>query len=144
MAFPGKREIMAEYLLVRPPPPPEEQEQPKGGQEDAKEEEKPPSATEGKEGKAGGEGEKPRAKAPDPDKGNPDEPPKSVQVGLLTKSSRAQIRQTLDRDRLALMRPEAFLINTARGDVVDEAALVETLASKRIAGAENKKNRINK
>ena len=97
MAFPGKREIMAEYLLVRPAPPPEEKEQPKGGQEDAKEEEKPPSATEGKEGKAGGEGEKPRAKAPDPDKGNPNEPPKSVQVGLLTKSSRAQIKQTLDR-----------------------------------------------
>lgn len=97
MAFPGKREIMAEYLLVRPPEPPKEEEKPKGGQEDAKEEEKPPSATEGKEGKSGGEGEKPRAKAPDPDKGNPDEPPKSVQVGLLTKSSRAQIRETLDR-----------------------------------------------
>jgi len=46
-----------------------------------------------------------------------------------------ETRHLLDRDRLALMRPEAFLINTARGDVVDEAALVETLASKRIAGA---------
>jgi len=97
MAFPGKREIMAEYLLIRPPPPPEEKEQPKGGQEDKKEEEKPPSATEGKEGKAGGEGEKPRAKAPDPDKGNPNEPPASIQVGLLTKTSRAQIQKTLDR-----------------------------------------------
>lgn len=97
MAFPGKREIMAEYLLVRPPPPPPEQkEQPKGGEEEAKED-KPPSATEGKEGKAGGEGEKPRARAPDPDKGNPDEPPKSVQVGLLSKSSRAQIRKAQDR-----------------------------------------------
>jgi outer membrane biosynthesis protein TonB len=97
MAFPGKREIMAEYLLIRPPPPPEEKEQPKGGTEDAVEEDKPPSATVGKEGKAGGEGEKPRAKAPDPDQGNPDEPPASVQVGLLSKSSRKQIEKTYDR-----------------------------------------------
>ena len=99
MVFPGKREIMAEYLLVRPPPlvPPIEEKSPKGGEEDAKEEDKPPSATENKEGKAGGEGDKPRAKAPDPDKGNPDEPPKSVQVGLLKQSSREKIRETLDR-----------------------------------------------
>jgi hypothetical protein len=99
MAFPGKREIMAEYLLIRPPPPPppeEEKPQPKGGEEDAKED-KPPSATEGKEGKAGGEGDKPRAKAPDPDKGNPDEPPASIQVGLLSKASRAKIKEAQTR-----------------------------------------------
>jgi lactate dehydrogenase-like 2-hydroxyacid dehydrogenase len=46
-----------------------------------------------------------------------------------------ETRHLIDRDRLGLMRPEAFLINTARGDVVDEAALVEALASRRIAGA---------
>ena len=38
-----------------------------------------------------------------------------------------ETRHLMNRERLALMRPDAFLINTARGDVVDEAALVEAL-----------------
>lgn len=44
-------------------------------------------------------------------------------------------RGLIDRRRLALMKPTAYLINTARGPIVDEAALIETLAGGKIAGA---------
>ena len=41
----------------------------------------------------------------------------------------------INRDRLAMMPQRAWLINTARGVVVDEVALFETLSEGRIAGA---------
>ena len=46
-----------------------------------------------------------------------------------------ETRHLMNRERLALMRRSAFLINTARGDIVDEAALVDALADGTIAGA---------
>jgi lactate dehydrogenase-like 2-hydroxyacid dehydrogenase len=44
-------------------------------------------------------------------------------------------RNLMNAARFAAMRKEAILVNSARGDVVDEAALVEALKSGRIAGA---------
>ncbi len=46
-----------------------------------------------------------------------------------------ETRHLMNAARLALMRPTAFLINTARGDIVDEAALVAALERRHIAGA---------
>ena len=41
----------------------------------------------------------------------------------------------IDAEALAAMKPSAYLINVARGKVVNEPALVEALSQKRIAGA---------
>ncbi|MBC3372541.1 D-2-hydroxyacid dehydrogenase family protein [Pseudomonas sp. SWRI92] len=41
----------------------------------------------------------------------------------------------VDAQALGWMKPEALLINTARGPIVDEAALVDALRHKRLAGA---------
>jgi D-3-phosphoglycerate dehydrogenase len=41
----------------------------------------------------------------------------------------------IDASRLALMKKTAYLVNTARGQLVDEEALADALASRRIAGA---------
>ena len=47
----------------------------------------------------------------------------------------AATRHMIGARELGLMKPSAYLINTSRGAVVDEAALTAALAEKRIAGA---------
>ncbi len=54
----------------------------------------------------------------------------SVQVPLTPHT-----RQLVGRTELGLMKPSAYFINTSRGGTVDEDALIECLAEKKIAGA---------
>ncbi len=47
----------------------------------------------------------------------------------------AETHHLVNRERLALMQPTAYLINTARGPIVDQAALTEALKAGALAGA---------
>ena len=46
-----------------------------------------------------------------------------------------ETRHLIDAEALGLMKPTAFVINAARGPIVDEAALAVALRDRRIAGA---------
>ena len=47
----------------------------------------------------------------------------------------AETRHLMNAERLAQMKPGAYLVNSSRGDVIDEAALAHALANGVIAGA---------
>jgi phosphoglycerate dehydrogenase-like enzyme len=47
----------------------------------------------------------------------------------------AETERLMDADRIAKLRPNAFLINVSRGALVDETALADALRNRKIAGA---------
>ena len=47
----------------------------------------------------------------------------------------AQRKGLIDAGAIAKMKPSAFIVNTARGGIIDQDALVAALREKRIAGA---------
>ena len=54
---------------------------------------------------------------------------------VLTVAGGAATRHLVNRNVLEALGPHGYLINVARGSVVDEAALIEALTERRIAGA---------
>lgn len=69
---------------------------------------------------------------------------KKVQLDTLLKQSdfisihlplNSKTNQLLNKDRLELLKPSAILINTARGEIVDEKYLIKMLKNKRIFAA---------
>ncbi len=54
---------------------------------------------------------------------------------ILVAPSTPETQKIVGKNLLAHMKPTAFLINLARGELVDETALMEALESGRIAGA---------
>ncbi len=54
---------------------------------------------------------------------------------LLLLPSTGETRAIMNRERLARMKPSAYLLNFARGDLIVDADLIEAVRTKRIAGA---------
>ena len=96
--YPGDRELLSAYLIKRPPEEElleqkEDKDQAQAGKEEEKKQEKEPARTEGKEGRAGGRGER-RSTAPDPRKGAPDKPvPK---VAFLDEQNRKTLEEVAE------------------------------------------------
>jgi phosphoglycerate dehydrogenase-like enzyme len=59
----------------------------------------------------------------------------TADVVILAAPQTDDTRSIIGREELAVMKPSAFLVNIARGKLVDDAALVEALEAGRIAGA---------
>lgn len=56
-------------------------------------------------------------------------------VVVITIPSTSETKRLIGRDELAMLRSNAVLINVARGNIIDEDALIEVLAAERIRGA---------
>ena len=59
---------------------------------------------------------------------------KTSDVVSLNSAFSPELKEVINKDTIALMKPGAVLINTARGALVDEKALAEALGTKHVAG----------
>lgn len=64
-----------------------------------------------------------------------DELIQDVQVISLHIPATVETENTIDERRLKMMNPSTLIVNTARGNLVDEVALINALKNKQIAGA---------
>src|SRR5262249_59842729 len=77
------------------------------------------------------------------DEGAPEDPPRVSLDDLLRRSDVVSIhlplndetRGLFNEERLAKMKPGSWLLNTSRGPIVEEGALVQALESGHLAGA---------
>ncbi|MEE9379438.1 MAG: hydroxyacid dehydrogenase [Candidatus Lokiarchaeia archaeon] len=60
---------------------------------------------------------------------------KEAQIISLHLPSSPQTENSINEERISLMRKDAILINTARGNLIDDKALIKALKNKDIAGA---------
>ena len=60
---------------------------------------------------------------------------KDVQIISLHLPSTSETKNTINEKRLNMMNKNSVIINTARGDLIDEVALVKALKNKQIGGA---------
>ena len=67
--------------------------------------------------------------------GSVDEVCAATDVVVVAAPATPETHHIVDADALAAMRPHAILVNIARGDLVDEAALIAALESRAIGGA---------
>ncbi len=59
----------------------------------------------------------------------------AADIVCVTCPAKPSTHHLINAERLALMGPQSYLVNTARGDIVDENALVSALKAGQIAGA---------
>lgn len=54
---------------------------------------------------------------------------------VITLPATERTRGIISREKLAIMKPNAFLVNVGRGELIDQEALIDALRKKRIGGA---------
>lgn len=60
---------------------------------------------------------------------------KAIDILSVNCPSTAETHHTISQQRLALMKPASYIVNTARGDIIDEEALIRALMDDKLAGA---------